>query len=64
MADGLYRSGSGTLALLSVSGCKMEGKEGDRDSCNSTEMSEEECEIDKGGGEWEQVGRVSRFHWR
>jgi len=29
----------------------MKGKEGDRDSCNSTEMSEEEFEIDKEGGE-------------
>ena len=38
----------------------MEGKEGDRDSCNSTEMSEEEFEIDKEGGEWEQVGRGGR----
>ena len=45
-ADGLYRSGSDILALLSVNGCKMEGKEGDRESCNSTEKSEEEIEID------------------
>ena len=59
-ADGLYRSGSDTLALLSVSGCKMEGKEGDGDSSNREMSEEEEYEIDKGGSGWEQVGRGGR----
>ena len=39
----------------------MEGTEGDGDSSNSREMSEEEeYEIDKGGSGWEQVGRGGR----
>lgn len=57
-ADGLYRSGNGTLALLSVSGCKRKGKKMEGDSYNSMGMSEEEeWEIGEGGSKWEQVRR-------
>lgn len=35
----------------------MEGKELEEDSSNSMEMSEEEYGDDKGGSEWEQVGK-------
>lgn len=47
--DGLYRSGSDALMLF-LADCATEGKEIDKDSYNSMELSEEEVDgSDKGG---------------
>ena len=48
LADGLYRSCNGTLALLSVSGCKRKRKEMEGDSYNMGVSEEEEWETGEG----------------